>query len=356
MEQKIKKLNWSSFEKETVIQVEEEKGFAIFSYQPNSQLIWQNISETIQSYLLRLAKKELTGIIKVETYGQVSLSTIYNGCYFLCSFYHDLSTSLVIENEDLCVGFNDYGDLTECQMKTIQTMPEWNENLAILSQQYNQIVAQWNFGKEKGKMTEKEIVIATKNKGKAKEFADLFGEKGYTVKTLLDFPEIGDIAETGSTFTENALQKAQTIADLLQRPVLADDSGLCVDALHGKPGIYSARFAKDHDDAANNAKLLSELAGVPALERTAHFHCTLAFAAPHKEPLIVEGEVEGLIHSFPEGENGFGYDPLFYLPELDCTMAQLSPEQKNQLSHRAVALKRLEKVWEDWMNETTIDE
>lgn len=199
------------------------------------------------------------------------------------------------------------------------------------------------------KTMQKEIVIATNNQGKAKEFAMMFGKFGYEVKTLQDFKDIPEIIEDGKTFTENAAIKAQTLSRKLNLPVLGDDSGLCVDALKGLPGIYSARFAKDHDDAANNAKLLSELAGVPPIERTAHFHTSLVMSAPGKENLVVEGEVEGLIATIPAGDNGFGYDPLFYLPELDCTMAQLTPEQKNQISHRAVAMSKLARVWQEWL-------
>lgn len=131
---------------------------------------------------------------------------------------------------------------------------------------------------------EQTIVIATRNSGKAKEFKKMFAEKGYQVKTLLDYPEIPDVEETGKTFEENARLKAETIADHLKQPVLADDSGLIVDALGGRPGIYSARFAGEPtNDAANNAKLLHELTGVPKEKRTATFHCTLVFAAPNKK-------------------------------------------------------------------------
>lgn len=195
----------------------------------------------------------------------------------------------------------------------------------------------------------KTIVIATQNKGKAQEFKKLFEKDGYAVKTLLDFDNVPEIVENGATFTENAKIKANVISEYLQLPVLGDDSGLCVDALKGMPGIFSARYAGDHDDSANNAKLLSELAFVDDLDRTAHFHTSLVFSAPGKEDLIVEGEVEGLIAKIPRGENGFGYDPLFYLPELDKTMAELSLEQKNQLSHRAVAISNLKNVWKDWL-------
>lgn len=195
------------------------------------------------------------------------------------------------------------------------------------------------------------IVIATKNPGKAREFEAVFAADGLKVKTLLDYPELPEIAETGQTFEENARLKADQIAALLQLPVLADDSGLMVDALDGRPGIYSARFAGDHNDAGNNAKLLYELTGVPAEKRTATFHTTLVFAKPDRpnDDLIVEGNVQGRILGIPRGDNGFGYDPLFYIPELDASMAELTLAQKNQVSHRARAIANLEPVWREWL-------
>lgn len=170
----------------------------------------------------------------------------------------------------------------------------------------------------------KTIVIATRNPGKAKEFAALFAKEGYQIKTLLDYPDLPDVEETGTTFEENARLKAETIAQLLQQPVLADDSGLVVDALNGMPGIFSARFAGERkSDAANNAKLLHELTNVPDEQRTAHFHCTLVFAAPQKESLVVEADWDGRIARIPQGDNGFGYDPLFIVPGYDKTSAEL---------------------------------
>ena len=196
-----------------------------------------------------------------------------------------------------------------------------------------------------------EIVIATNNAGKAKEFEALFAKKGIKVNTLRDFPEIPEVEETGVTFEENALLKAETIARTLNMIVLADDSGLKVDVLDGAPGVFSARYAGEYkSDAANNAKLLHELTNVPKEERTAQFHCTLALALPGKKSLVVEGEVDGLILSIPKGDNGFGYDPLFYVESKDKTMAELSQEEKNTISHRAVALENLEKVWDEWIN------
>lgn len=188
----------------------------------------------------------------------------------------------------------------------------------------------------------KEIIVATKNKGKTKEFAEMFQPLGFTVKTLLDFPDAPDIEETGETFAENAVLKAKGISEYFNKIVIADDSGLCVDALDGKPGVYSARYAGEgKDDEANLQKVLQELKGVPYEERTAHFHCTLALVIPGKEPVIVEGKVEGYIIDEKRGENGFGYDPIFYVPEYGKTTAEMSSDEKNKISHRGRALEKL---------------
>lgn len=201
-------------------------------------------------------------------------------------------------------------------------------------------------------MTEhKTVVIATKNKGKAKEFEALFEERGFRIQTLLDYPEIEDVEETGYTFKDNALIKAETIAERLQTTVIADDSGLAVEALLGQPGVFSARYAgEEKDDAKNNAKLLTELSGANDNERRATFHCTLALAHPQKESLVVEGELKGVIAGIPRGENGFGYDPLFLLPESGKTLAELSESEKNDISHRANALKQLDNLLDEWLD------
>ena len=199
-------------------------------------------------------------------------------------------------------------------------------------------------------MRNKSILIATKNKGKVKEFVELFANYGYSVKTLLDFPEIEDVEETGVTFKENALLKADTISRELDCIVLADDSGLEVDALDGAPGVYSARFAGEHgNDQKNNEKLLEALKGLPKEKREANFHCSLALVAPNRTPLVVEGTVDGYILEEPRGENGFGYDPLFFVPVFDKGMAELISEEKNKISHRANAIKQLESHLEDWL-------
>lgn len=205
---------------------------------------------------------------------------------------------------------------------------------------------------DSAEVPEKTIVIATGNQGKAKEFTALFARAGYQIKTLADFPDLPDVEETGKTFEENARLKAETIAQILQQPVLADDSGLAVDALNGMPGVYSARFAGDHkSDAANNAKLLHELTEMPDEKRSAHFHCTLVFAAPHKDSLVVEADWPGRIARIPQGDNGFGYDPLFFVPEFNKTAAEMTAAEKNEVSHRAKAVKKLEKVWQKWLEE-----
>lgn len=198
----------------------------------------------------------------------------------------------------------------------------------------------------------KKIIVATKNPGKAREFERMLEPLGYQVKTLLDYPEINDVEETGLSFEENARLKSDTISQLLQLPVLADDSGLVVDSLDGAPGIYSARFAGEpSNDARNNAKLLSMFGGLPEdVSRKAHFHCSLALSQLNKQTRVVEGKIFGEIAKFPKGDNGFGYDPLFYIPEEGKTMAELTDETKNKISHRAVALKKLEDFILEWLN------
>lgn len=202
--------------------------------------------------------------------------------------------------------------------------------------------------------TGKTIVVASKNPGKVKEFKAMFEPAGYTVKSLADFPSVPTVDETGTTFEENARQKADQYAKDLQLPVIADDSGLMVDALDGQPGIRSARYAGDgHNDAANNAKLLANLADVPDDARTATFHTTLVLAKPdHPEAdLVVHGDLSGQITAIPRGTDGFGYDPFFLVPSLGKTLAELTAEEKNQISHRGNAMRSLEKVWQAWLEE-----
>lgn len=192
-----------------------------------------------------------------------------------------------------------------------------------------------------------EIIIATKNSGKAKEFCALFEPYGMMVKTLLDFDKsIPEIKETGTTFYENARLKAEGIAGLLKKPVVADDSGLVVRALDGQPGVYSARYAGEpKDDKRNNEKLLDELANTE--DRSAYFNCVLAFCIPNKETIYAEGKCPGKIAEKLIGDNGFGYDPLFIPDGYNRTMAQLDSEEKNRISHRYYALKNLEELLQE---------
>lgn len=191
----------------------------------------------------------------------------------------------------------------------------------------------------------KEVIIATKNAGKAKEFEHIFSQYNITVKSLLDFEEIEDIVEDGETFEENALIKARAIAKQFNQVVIADDSGLEVDALNGRPGVYSARYAGEgRDDQANIEKVLSELEGVPAEKRGARFVCALALVTPEGEESVVRGTCEGQILTECLGNEGFGYDPIFYLPKLEKTMAQIPKSQKNVLSHRADAFAKLQTI------------
>lgn len=193
----------------------------------------------------------------------------------------------------------------------------------------------------------KEIIIATKNKGKTKEFQQMFAKRGYQVLTLLDFPQLEDVEETGTTFEENAILKAETISKQLGKIVIADDSGLVVDALDGRPGVYSARYAGEaKNDEANNDKVLSELADVPDEKRTARFYCALAIAVPGQATKTVNGSVEGRIMDERRGTNGFGYDPIFFSVEENRGMAELTSEEKNRISHRGKALKKLDEQFD----------
>lgn len=194
------------------------------------------------------------------------------------------------------------------------------------------------------------LIVATKNKGKVSEFQHAFAPLGLTVRSMFDYPELPDVVEDGTTFAENALKKSKAVGEALGLPVLADDSGLCVDALNGRPGVYSARYAGEGaQDEDNNLKLLSELEGLKQGEdtgqpllSTARFVCALSLYDPADgQELTAEGAVEGWITSEPAGGGGFGYDPLFYLPDYEKTMAELTLEEKQKISHRGTALRLL---------------
>lgn len=183
------------------------------------------------------------------------------------------------------------------------------------------------------------LVLATRNKGKVKEMAGMLASHGMEVLSLDDFPQVGEIEEDGATFAENAIKKAVVTAELTSLTALADDSGLVVDYLDGAPGIFSARFAGGaRSDHANNEKLLNLLAGLPPDKRTARFQCVIAVARPDGAVHTVQGTCEGIIAEAPRGDLGFGYDPLFYLPEYDKTFAELDLPLKNKISHRGKAL------------------
>ncbi|OBA07205.1 non-canonical purine NTP pyrophosphatase [Bacillus subtilis] len=193
----------------------------------------------------------------------------------------------------------------------------------------------------------KEAIIATHNPGKVKEFKEILEPKGYDVKSLAEIGFTEEIEETGHTFEENAILKAEAVAKTVNKMVIADDSGLSIDNLGGKPGVYSARYAGEQkDDQANIDKVLSELKGIEKEQRTARFRCALAVSIPGEETKTVEGHVEGYIAEEPRGEYGFGYDPIFIVKDKDKTMAELTSDEKNKISHRADALKKLSKLLE----------
>ncbi|MCM0083888.1 XTP/dITP diphosphatase [Geomonas sp. Red32] len=188
----------------------------------------------------------------------------------------------------------------------------------------------------------KEVIVATGNKGKLREFAELLKGVVDTVLSPADFGGLPEVEEDGETFEANAVKKARSAALLTGKPVLADDSGLCVDFLGGRPGVYSARFAGEGaGDAANNALLLSEMAGVPAEKRQAAFHCVIALCLPDGSCRTFDGAISGVILEEARGEGGFGYDPLFLVPEYGQTFSELPMEIKNAISHRGRAMQML---------------
>ena len=196
----------------------------------------------------------------------------------------------------------------------------------------------------------RKLVIATSNPGKLREFREMLGAVGYEIVPQGELG-IGDADEPHATFVENALAKARHASRLANMPAFADDSGICVAALGGEPGVHSARYAgepkpgeaagRDAQDARNNAKLLAALAR--ASNRRAHYYCVVVLVrhADDPEPLIAEGRWHGEVVSEPRGANGFGYDPYFYVPAYGRTAAELSPDEKNAVSHRGQALKQL---------------
>jgi XTP/dITP diphosphohydrolase len=199
--------------------------------------------------------------------------------------------------------------------------------------------------------------MASRNPGKIRELEAILQDSGVSLLGLADFPGLPEIPEEGATFAENAATKALAVARLTNHPALADDSGLMVDALGGAPGVFSARYAKDRTaprpptDADNWGKLLDELKNVPRAARGAHFVCELALATPDGRLLTARGECAGVIAFEPQGDTGFGYDPVFWVPEYAATMAQLGPEIKNKISHRARALAAFKTLLQSWLRE-----
>ena len=188
-----------------------------------------------------------------------------------------------------------------------------------------------------------EIVLATGNKGKVKEFEGLLHGIAVRIIGLGDLESPPEVVEDGETFMDNALKKARTIAKYSGKPALADDSGLAVDALGGRPGVYSARYSgEDATDEKNIDKLLGELGD--AEHRSARFVCFLALVTPDGKETVVSGKCEGVILTEPRGSGGFGYDPVFYLPEYGKTMAEIPADLKNRISHRAHAAEKLVRI------------
>ncbi|MFK5983828.1 MAG: RdgB/HAM1 family non-canonical purine NTP pyrophosphatase [Pseudomonadota bacterium] len=196
-------------------------------------------------------------------------------------------------------------------------------------------------------MENHKVVLASGNKGKLREFIAMFSDLGLNIIPQNELG-VGDVPETGTTFVENAIIKARYASQITGLPAIADDSGIEIDYLKGQPGIYSARFSGDKNgvgasDEKNNLKVLELLKGVPEEQRTARYQCILVYMEHAKDPtpIICQASWEGIIMDKEVGDNGFGYDPLFWLAEFQCSSAQLPPEEKNKISHRGKALKEL---------------
>ena len=191
----------------------------------------------------------------------------------------------------------------------------------------------------------KKIIIATKNQGKVREFEAMLAPLGYQVQSLLDFPGSIDVEETGQTFEENSILKAEAISKEYQLMTIADDSGLEIDYLNGEPGVYSARYAgPQKNDQANIDAVLKKLENVELGQRQARFVCALAISVPGQPTQTVVGTCEGYIAKERKGQGGFGYDPIFVIDNSGKTMAELTKEEKNTISHRADALRKIKDV------------
>ncbi len=189
------------------------------------------------------------------------------------------------------------------------------------------------------------VIFASRNRGKLSEVRSILSDLDVEVVGLEGFPEIPELVEDGEGFLDNARKKAEAISKLTGELVIADDSGLEVHALGGRPGIRSARYARDGArDEENNLKLLDEMKGISPLDRKARFRCVMVLSSPDGRWWATEGIWEGTIAQEPRGSGGFGYDPIFYLPELGKTVAELTPDEKNSMSHRAKALESMKKI------------
>lgn len=187
-----------------------------------------------------------------------------------------------------------------------------------------------------------EILLATRNPDKVRELTVLLGDLGIRIRTLADFPTVPEIEEDGTTCEANALKKARETASATGIPSIADDTGLEVDALGGRPGVFAARYAGEHATYEDNCrKLLKELDGVPPSRRTARFITVAALAVPGGHTQVASGTLVGVIAERCIGTQGFGYDPVFFVPELGCTLAELTAEKKNRISHRAKAFRSM---------------
>ncbi|HEX5647003.1 MAG TPA: XTP/dITP diphosphatase [Nitrospira sp.] len=198
----------------------------------------------------------------------------------------------------------------------------------------------------------KDIVLATRNRHKGAEVAALLEGLGVTIRTLDEFPHAPEVVEDGVTCEANAVKKAREIAAATGLPAVADDTGLEVDALGGRPGVYAARYAGEQATYEDNCrKLIQELSGVPPVKRTARFITVAALAFPADGVRVATGELRGTITDAPVGSKGFGYDPVFFVPELGMTLAELSSEEKNRVSHRAKAFAQVRKLLQEIVEE-----
>ena len=200
-----------------------------------------------------------------------------------------------------------------------------------------------------------ELVLATRNRHKGEELAVLLGDLGIRIRTLDEFPEVPDVVEDGVTCEANAIKKAEAITKATGLPSVADDTGLEVDALQGRPGVYAARYAGETATYEDNCrKLLRELAAAPQKQRSARFLTVAAIAMPTGNVQVTHGMLEGLITEAPTGNRGFGYDPVFLVPELGKTLAELTAEEKNRVSHRAKAFMQAKDILRSIQSESIV--